>query len=114
MKVFAIIIMFLAIAILWVVAHVLYKPIYDKISQQYVINKDDFKLAIVNRHHLIMKITGKGAGYNKILKRHPGFIDGQKPIFFDGKTRRCTILEGIIKKENKTTSVVEEIENMDF
>ena len=45
MKVFAIIIMFLAIAMLWVVAHVLYKPIYDKISQQYVINKDDFKLA---------------------------------------------------------------------
>ena len=45
MKVFAIIIMFLAIAILWVVAHVLYKPVYDKISQQYVINEDDFKLA---------------------------------------------------------------------
>jgi uncharacterized membrane protein YciS (DUF1049 family) len=45
MKIIAIIIMFLAIAMLWVVAHVLYKPIYDKISQQYVINKDDFKLA---------------------------------------------------------------------
>ncbi len=37
--------MFVAIAMLWVVAHVLYKPVYDKISQQYVINKDDFKLA---------------------------------------------------------------------
>jgi hypothetical protein len=45
MKVFAIIIMFLAIAMLWVVAHVLYKPVYDKILQQYVINEDDFKLA---------------------------------------------------------------------
>ena len=45
MKIIAIIIMFLAIAMLWVVAHVLYKPVYDKILQQYVINEDDFKLA---------------------------------------------------------------------
>jgi hypothetical protein len=30
---------------LWAIAHLLYKPVYDKISQKYVINEDDFKLA---------------------------------------------------------------------
>ena len=45
MKIAAIIIMFIVIAMLWLIAHILYKPIYDKISQQYVINHDDFKLA---------------------------------------------------------------------
>jgi hypothetical protein len=45
MKVVAIIILFAVIAMLWAVAHVLYKPVYDKISQQYVINEDDFKIA---------------------------------------------------------------------
>ena len=37
--------MFTVIAMLWAIAHLLYKPVYDKISQQYVINEDDFKLA---------------------------------------------------------------------
>ena len=37
--------MFTVIAMLWAIAHILYKPVYDKISQQYVINEDDFKLA---------------------------------------------------------------------
>jgi len=37
--------MFTVIAMLWLIAHILYKPVYDKISQQYVINEDDFKLA---------------------------------------------------------------------
>jgi uncharacterized membrane protein len=45
MKIVAIIIMFAVIAMLWAVAHILYKPIFDRISQQYVINEDDFKLA---------------------------------------------------------------------
>ena len=45
MKITAIIIMFTVIAMLWVVAHILYKPIFDRISQQYVINEDDFKIA---------------------------------------------------------------------
>jgi hypothetical protein len=37
--------MFVVIAMFWAIAHILYKPVYDKISQQYVINEDDFKLA---------------------------------------------------------------------
>jgi hypothetical protein len=45
MRITAIIIMFTVIAMLWLIAHILYKPVYDKISQQYVINEDDFKLA---------------------------------------------------------------------
>jgi len=45
MKILVIIIMFMTIATLWVVAHVLYKPVYDRVTQQYVINEDDFKLA---------------------------------------------------------------------
>jgi hypothetical protein len=45
MKIVAIIIMFAVIAMLWAVAHILYKPVFDRISQQYVINEDDFKIA---------------------------------------------------------------------
>jgi len=45
MKIVAIIIMFAVIAMLWAIAHILYKPIFDRISQQYVINEDDFKIA---------------------------------------------------------------------
>ena len=45
MKILAIVIMFIVIAILWAIAHILYKPVYDRISQQYVINEDDFKIA---------------------------------------------------------------------
>ena len=45
MRIVAIIILFAVIAMLWAIAHLLYKPVYDKISQQYVINEDDFKIA---------------------------------------------------------------------
>ena len=45
MRITAIIIMFAVIAMLWAIAHILYKPVFDRISQQYVINEDDFKIA---------------------------------------------------------------------
>jgi hypothetical protein len=45
MRIVVVIIMFTIIAMLWAIAHILYKPVFDKISQQYVINEDDFKLA---------------------------------------------------------------------
>jgi Na+(H+)/acetate symporter ActP len=45
MKITVIIIMFTVIAMLWAIAHILYKPIYDKIAKQYVTNEDDFKIA---------------------------------------------------------------------
>jgi len=45
MKIITVIIMFSVIAMLWAIAHILYKPVFDRISQQYVINEDDFKIA---------------------------------------------------------------------
>jgi len=45
MRIAVSVIMFTVIAMLWAIAHILYKPVYDKISQKYVINEDDFKLA---------------------------------------------------------------------
>jgi uncharacterized membrane protein len=45
MKIVAVIIMFAVIAMLWAIAHILYKPVFDRISQQYVINEDEFKIA---------------------------------------------------------------------
>ena len=45
MRIAVIVIMFTVIAMLWAIAHILYKPVYDKISQKYVINEGDFKLA---------------------------------------------------------------------
>jgi uncharacterized membrane protein len=45
MKIITVIIMFTVIAMLWAIAHILYKPVFDRISQQYVINEDDFKIA---------------------------------------------------------------------
>jgi putative DNA primase/helicase len=70
--------------------------------------QDESNIAIVNRHHEIMRIIGRGNGYNKILKRHIGFIEGQRNVhFFDGKTRRCTILRGLLNKND-------ELENLMF
>ena len=45
MKIIAVMIMFAVITMLWAIAHILYKPVFDRISQQYVINEDDFKIA---------------------------------------------------------------------
>lgn len=45
MKLMIIIIIFIAIAALWLVAHILFKPVYDRVTQQYVINNNDFKIA---------------------------------------------------------------------
>lgn len=45
MKILVIIIILIVILAIWLVAHILYKPVYDKIAKEYVINEDDFKLA---------------------------------------------------------------------
>lgn len=45
MKLLAIILIIFLILILWVITHIIYKPIYDKISKQYVNNEDDFIIA---------------------------------------------------------------------
>jgi len=64
---------------------------------------DNFDLAIANKNHLIMKIIGRGPGYNKILARHSGATDfeGKNTKYFpyDGKSRRCIVLSGIVNKK---------------
>lgn len=60
---------------------------------------DDGNIAIVNNHHVIKRIIQCGNGYNKLLKRHPGFVEGQRNVYFYGKSPRCTIISGVIKKK---------------
>lgn len=47
MKGLIIIIIIIVILVLWMIAHILYKPVYDKIAKEYVANEDDFKLASI-------------------------------------------------------------------
>ncbi len=66
---------------------------------------DGENVAISNRHHLIMKIIDTGNGYNKIFKRHPGFVEGQRTVhFYNGKARRCTILKDLLEKDEEKVS----------
>ena len=82
------------------------KQLYRQAIGRYGIKLiDKGNVAIANSHHSIKKIINHGDGYQKIFKRHTGWIDGSKNISFpDGKQRRCTIISGIIKKrdEDKT------------
>jgi hypothetical protein len=63
---------------------------------------DESNIAIANRHHIISKIINRGAGYNKIFKRHKGFVEGQRSVYFfdGGKPRRCTIIKNILQKKD--------------
>ena len=73
---------------------------------------DGSNVAVANCHHLISKIIDSGSGYNKILKRHPGYIDGQRSLGFFGviKGRRCTVLKDIIKKKWDEKTEDEQVE----
>jgi hypothetical protein len=55
------------------------------------------EIAICNRHHQIGQIINKGIGYNKLFKRHKGFVEASRSVTFPDKSRRCTIIKGIIK-----------------
>lgn len=64
------------------------------------------EIAFVNNHHVIKKIIGYGSGYSKILKRHPGCAQEQKTVYFyDGKSRKCTIIKDLIAKVEKDEEV---------
>jgi hypothetical protein len=56
----------------------------------------DGSLAIASSHHAIMKIIQKGAGYSKILKRHPGLVDGGKRVGMAGTTKVCVVIKGVL------------------
>lgn len=47
MKILAIIMLLFIIAVLWMIAHIMYKPVYDKFRKEYVSDKDSIKLAVV-------------------------------------------------------------------
>lgn len=52
-------------------------------------------IAFANNHHEIKKILDVGTGYDKILARHPNWIE-KKPVSYD-VTRQATILGGLVE-----------------
>jgi hypothetical protein len=56
----------------------------------------DGALVIASNHHEIMKITGKGRGYQRQLVRHKKCIDRNRPVFLAEKTRRCVVIGGVL------------------
>jgi hypothetical protein len=54
-------------------------------------------LAVATNHHEIMKITGRGRGYQRQLHRHTGLVDKDRPTRMAGKLRRCLVLEGVLE-----------------
>lgn len=52
-------------------------------------------IAFANNHHEIKKILDIGTGYDKILARHPNWIE-KKPVSYD-VTRQATILGGLVE-----------------
>lgn len=77
------------------------KAIYRRHLSMYGMKvMDGGQLAIVNQHHEIKKIIGYDTGYAKLLRRYAGLVDPSKNVTYsDGKGKRSTILNGIIKKK---------------
>ncbi len=88
------------------------KDYRDHLARYGIRITDGTSIAIANCHHLIMKIIDSGNGYNKILKRHPGYVEGQRSLGFFGviKGRRCTILKDMIKKKWDEKTEDEQVE----
>jgi hypothetical protein len=45
MKLIAIAVILVAVTILWLLAHIMYKPIFDKVTQNFIIDKAGIELA---------------------------------------------------------------------
>jgi hypothetical protein len=45
MKIIAITVIIIAVVILWLLAHIMYKPIFDKVTQNFIIDKAGIELA---------------------------------------------------------------------
>jgi len=72
---------------------------------------EEGNVAISNDNHMIKKILNVGTGYGKILKRHPDLIETSRNVSFpDKKQRRCTIINGIIKKKYEDMTDDEKLE----
>ena len=61
------------------------------------IGLDGNNVALANNHAGLNRITGRASGYKKMLWRHKDCIDRSKPVTFVDKTRRCTVIAGIIE-----------------
>jgi len=74
--------------------------IFDDIKQEYyrALGQNGLKLtgekvlAIVSNHPEIMKITGQGHGFGKLLKRHP-FVIENKSVSILGDTKYCIMID---------------------
>jgi hypothetical protein len=53
-------------------------------------------LAIANNNKYIAKILNINDGYNKQLRRHPGFVEILKPTRFAGGTKRGIVIKGVL------------------
>ena len=56
-------------------------------------------VAIATNHHEIMRILGRGPGYQRQLWRHKDMTDKNKRLIIAGKTRTCVIIKNIITEE---------------
>ena len=61
-------------------------------------------VAISGNHHEIMKIIERGKGYQRILWRHKDLVERNRVVTLAGKTRRCTIIKGLLKEKESATS----------
>lgn len=59
------------------------------------------ELAISFGHPEIMKILGKGAGYQEELARHPGTISRFHLVSMGGKSRNCVVIGGLLDVEGQ-------------
>ena len=55
-------------------------------------------IAIATNHHEIMRILGRGAGYQRQLWRHVGMVDKNYRMSIAGKTRTCVVLKDILEE----------------
>lgn len=61
---------------------------------------DDGQVAVVNNNHNIKKIIGVKSGYSKIFRRHPGFVDNNRSVwFFNGKIYKSTVFNNLLVKQ---------------
>jgi len=56
-------------------------------------------LAVATNHHEIMRITGRGRGYQRQLHRHAGLVEKNRPTRMAGKLRRCLVLKDVLDLE---------------
>jgi hypothetical protein len=58
-------------------------------------------IAIANNHHEIMKIIGRGRGYQRVFYRHKRLIEKNKLVNFLGQTKRSVVIGGLLNSESE-------------